>query len=184
MTPARRGTRHVRCVGREPLRGHPRSVPHPSEMRASLNPVPRTGFHDPAQRRSARVHGEAPPPWVNPAYYGSATPRRVRAPGLHPTETPKHRHLVGRVPSPGTPISSIMRIAGANLPKPSPTLKVVASPIPHGPAPNNLPAPDHLNQTHATMQPCNLCNFVSARCLAPPNMRTTTRYARQFTVRN
>jgi len=33
------------------------------------------------------------------------TPRRVRAPGLHP---PQNRPLVGRVPSPGAPISSIM----------------------------------------------------------------------------
>jgi len=32
----------------------------------------------------------------------------VRAPGLHP---PQNRPLVGRVPSPGVPISFIMRIA-------------------------------------------------------------------------
>jgi hypothetical protein len=43
------------------------------------------------------------------SHYVPVTPRRVRAPGLHP---PQNRHLVGRVPSPGVPISSIMRIAG------------------------------------------------------------------------
>ena len=42
------------------------------------------------------------------SHYGSATPRRVRAPGLHPAQ---NRPLVGRVPSPGVPFSSIMRIA-------------------------------------------------------------------------
>ena len=44
----------------------------------------------------------------NNSHYGPVTPRRVRAPGLHP---PQDRPLVGRVPSPGVPISSIMRIA-------------------------------------------------------------------------
>ncbi len=43
------------------------------------------------------------------SHYGHVTPRRVRAPGLHP---PQNRPLVGQVPSPGAPISSIMRIAG------------------------------------------------------------------------
>ena len=42
------------------------------------------------------------------SHYGPVTPRRVRAPGLHPLQ---NRHLVGRVPSPGFPVSSIMRIA-------------------------------------------------------------------------
>jgi len=42
-------------------------------------------------------------------HYGPVTPRRVRAPGLHP---PQNRHRVGWVPSPGVPISSTMRIAG------------------------------------------------------------------------
>ena len=41
-------------------------------------------------------------------HYGHVTPRLVRAPGLHP---PQNRPPVGRVPSPGVPISSIMRIA-------------------------------------------------------------------------
>src|ERR1035438_1875662 len=44
------------------------------------------------------------------SHYGPVTPRRVRAPGLHP---PQNRHLVGRVPSPGIPIWSIMRIGDA-----------------------------------------------------------------------
>ena len=43
------------------------------------------------------------------SHYGPVTPRRVRAPGLHP---PQNRPLVGRVPSPGVPIASIMRTAG------------------------------------------------------------------------
>jgi len=43
----------------------------------------------------------------------AATPRRVRAPGLHP---PQNRPRVGRVPSPGVPCSSIMRIAGSGVP--------------------------------------------------------------------
>ena len=46
------------------------------------------------------------------SHYGPVTPRRVRAPGLHP---PQNQHLVGRVPSPGVPISSIMRIAEPGL---------------------------------------------------------------------
>jgi hypothetical protein len=46
------------------------------------------------------------------SHYGPVTPRRVRAPGLHP---PQNRPLVGRVPSPGVPTSSTMRIAGRNL---------------------------------------------------------------------
>ena len=48
------------------------------------------------------------------SHYGPVTPRRVRAPGLHP---PQNRPLVGRVPSPGVPIASIMRTAVANLPR-------------------------------------------------------------------
>jgi hypothetical protein len=39
---------------------------------------------------------------------GPVSPSRVRAPGLHP---PQNRLLAGRMPSPGWPISSIMRIA-------------------------------------------------------------------------
>ena len=45
------------------------------------------------------------------SHYGPVTPRRVRAPGLHP---PQNRPLVGRVPSPGVPIASIMRTAGCS----------------------------------------------------------------------
>ena len=39
----------------------------------------------------------------------ACAPRRVRAPGLH---RPQNRHVVGRAPSPGAPISS--RIAGGD----------------------------------------------------------------------
>src|SRR6266568_7098131 len=45
------------------------------------------------------------------SHYGRFDPRRVRAPGLH---APQNRPLVGRVPSPGLPIWSIMRIAMKN----------------------------------------------------------------------
>jgi hypothetical protein len=36
------------------------------------------------------------------SHYGLVTPRRVRAPGLHPLQ---NRPLVGRVPPPGVPTS-------------------------------------------------------------------------------
>ena len=63
------------------------------------------------------------------SHYGPVTPRRVRAPGLHP---PQNRHLVGRAPSPGFPISSIMRIAASllrsanSLDSPDPALQLGA----------------------------------------------------------
>src|SRR5208283_3580518 len=44
------------------------------------------------------------------SHYGPLYPRRVRAPGLHPAQ---NRCLVGRVPPPGLPVLSTMRIAGA-----------------------------------------------------------------------
>ena len=47
-------------------------------------------------------------PCTNNSHYGPVTPRRVRAPGL---QTLRKRPLVGRVPSSGVPISSILRIA-------------------------------------------------------------------------
>ena len=46
---------------------------------------------------------------VSHSHYGPIAPRRVRAPGLHPLQ---NRPLVGRGPSPGVPVSSIMSIAG------------------------------------------------------------------------
>ena len=44
------------------------------------------------------------------SHYGRFGPRRVRAPGLH---LPQNRPLVGRVPSPGVSIWSIMRTFSA-----------------------------------------------------------------------
>src|SRR5947199_4115900 len=42
------------------------------------------------------------------SHFGRLDPRRVRAPGLQPSQ---NRPLVGRVPSPGVPFCPIMRIA-------------------------------------------------------------------------
>ena len=62
------------------------------------------------QRPRPRLCGKTGAGDSSSSHYGPVIPRRVRAPGLHP---PQNRPLVGRVPSPGVPISSIMRIAAA-----------------------------------------------------------------------
>src|ERR1035438_6356540 len=86
-----------------PGSGNPKAeVRNPNEARSPM-PEAASAFAEAAGVRPS-------PPLPSNSHYGPVTPRRVRAPGLHP---PQNRHLVGRVPSPGVPISSIMRIGDA-----------------------------------------------------------------------